>query len=71
MDRDWFINEYSQIHDNLEKIESEINEHIKNKIYLLDKDEVLKDLQERAKKEIERLNKTREDERRIFNYENN
>lgn len=70
MDKDWFISEYSQIHDNLGKLELEITEHIKNKIYLLDKGEVLKELQERTQKEIERLNKTREDERRIFNYQN-
>ncbi len=70
MNKDWFINEYSQIHDNLSKLENEIDEHIKNKIYLLDKGEVLKELQERSQKEIERLNKTREDERRIFNYKN-
>lgn len=70
MDKDWFIKEYSQIHDNLGKLELEIAEHIKNKIYLLDKGEVLKELHERTQKEIERLNKTREDERRIFNYKN-
>ena len=70
MNKDWFINEYSQIHDNLSKLENEIDEHIKNKIYLLDKGNVLKELQERAQKEIERLNKTRENERRIFNHKN-
>ena len=70
MNKDWFINEYSQIHDNLSKLENEIDEHIKNKLYLLDKGNVLKELQERAQKEIERLNKTRENERRIFNHKN-
>jgi predicted nuclease with TOPRIM domain len=66
--KDWFINEYSEIHDNLSKLEVEIDEHIKNKIYLLDKGEVLDGLKKRAQEEIERLNKTRENERRIFNY---
>jgi predicted nuclease with TOPRIM domain len=66
--KDWFINEYSEIHDNLSKLEVEIDEHIKNKIYLLDKGEVPDGLKKRAQEEIERLNKTREDERRIFNY---
>jgi predicted nuclease with TOPRIM domain len=68
MDKNWFINEYSEIHDNLSKLETEIDEHIKNKIYLLDKGEVLEGLRKRAQEEIERLNKTRENERRIFNY---
>lgn len=66
--QEWFINEYSQIHANLSKLENEIDGHIKNKIYLLDKGEFLKELQERAQKEILKLNKTRENERRIFNY---
>jgi len=68
MDKNWFINEYSEIHENLSKLEEEIDGHIKNKIYLLDKGEVLEGLRKRAQEEIERLNKTREDERRIFNY---
>jgi hypothetical protein len=37
---------------------------------LIGNEEILEKLKNKAQLEIERLNKTREDERRIFNYQN-
>ena len=66
--KDWFIQQYSDIHNNLFIIEKEIEYHLENKENLIGNDEVLERLKNKANLEIERLNKTREDERRIFNY---
>ena len=66
--KDWFIQQYSDIHNNLFIIEKEIEYHLENKENLIGNDEVLESLKNKANLEIERLNKTREDERRIFNY---
>ena len=68
MNKDWFIQQYSDIHNNLFIIEKEIEYHLENKENLIGNDEVLESLKNKANLEIERLNKTREDERRIFNY---
>lgn len=68
MDKNWFIQRYSDIHSNLNKLESEIDEHLKNKEVLIKEDKKLEDLKRRTIETIELLNKTREDERRIFNY---
>ena len=66
--KDWFIQQYSDIHNNLFIIEKEIEYHLENKENLIGNDEVLERLKNKANLEIERLNKTREDERTIFNY---
>lgn len=66
--KEWFINQYTEIHDNLSLIEKEIEEHLKNKIHLLDGDKIIEELKKRALKEVDRLNKTRENERKVFNY---
>jgi len=68
MNKDWFISQYTEIHENLHLLESEIENHIKNKKDLIGKDEVLEDLKNRTLIEIERLNNTRKHEREIFNY---
>ena len=68
MDKDWFISQYSEIHENINFLEREIETHLKNKKNLLDKDNVLEDLKSRTISEIERLNNTRKYEREIFNY---
>lgn len=68
MDRNWFIQKYSDIHYDLNRLESEIEEHLKNKKDLLESDEKLEDLKRRTIETIELLNKTRDDERKIFNY---
>lgn len=68
MDKDWFISQYSEIHENINFLEGEIENHLKNKKNLLDKDDVLEDLKSRTIYEIERLNNTRKYEREIFNY---
>jgi hypothetical protein len=68
MDKNWFIQQYNDIHNNLSLIEKEIEYHLENKENLIGKEEILNTLKNKAQLEIERLNKTREDERRIFNY---
>jgi hypothetical protein len=68
MERDWFIQQYNDIHSNLSLIEREIEYHLENKMNLIGNDEIIDSLKNKAQLEIERLKKTREDERRIFNY---
>jgi len=68
MYKEWFIQRYSDIHSDLDKLEKEIEEHLKNKEGLIAEDKKLEDLKRRTIETIDLLNKTREDERRIFNY---
>lgn len=68
MNKNWFIQRYSDIHSDLNKLENEIEEHLKNKKDLITEDKKLEDLKRRTIETIDLLNKTREDERRIFNY---
>ena len=70
MDKNWFIQRYSDIHSDLNKLEKEIEENLKNKKDLLENDQKLEDLKRKTIETIDLLNKTREDERRIFNYQN-
>ena len=70
MDKNWFIQQYNDIHNNLSLIEKDIEYHLENKENLIGKEEILNTLKNKAQLEIERLNKTRENERRIFNYKN-
>jgi len=62
------MQQYNDIHNNLFIIEKEIEYHLENKENLIGNDGVLETLKNKAQIEIERLKKTREDERRIFNY---
>ncbi len=66
--KEWFIQKYSDIHSDLNKLENEIEEHLKNKKDLISEDKKLEDLKRRTIETIELLNKTRDDERKIFNY---
>jgi hypothetical protein len=68
MNKEWFIEQYNDIHNNLSLIEKEIEYHLENKKNLIGNEEVLETLKNKAQLEIERLKKTRENERRIFNY---
>lgn len=70
MRKEWFIQRYSDIHDDLNRLEREIEEHLKDKKDLLENDQKLEDLKIKTIETIDLLNKTREDERRIFNYQN-
>lgn len=70
MDKSWFIQRYSDLHDDLNRLEKEIDDHLKNKKDLLEKDQKLEELKRKTIETIDLLNKTREDERRIFNYKN-
>ena len=65
-----FIQKYSDIHSDLDKLEKEIEENLKNKKDLLENDQKLEDLKRKTIETIDLLNKTRDDERRIFNYQN-
>lgn len=66
--KEWFIEQYNDIHSNLSLIEKEIEYHLENKENLIGNEDVLETLKNKAQLEIERLKKTRENERRIFNY---
>lgn len=66
--KEWFIEQYNDIHNNLSTIEKEIEYHLENKENLIGNEKILKTLKNKAQLEIERLKKTRENERRIFNY---
>jgi len=70
MYKEWFIQRYSDIHDDLNRLEIEIENHLKDKKDLLENDQKLEDLKRKTIETIDLLNKTREDERRIFNYQN-
>ena len=59
-DKDWFISQYTEIHENLNSIEEEIEKHLwDNKNRIVTGDVTLENLKNRAKKEVERLEKTR------------
>lgn len=68
MDRDWFIKRYTNIHEELNALEKEIESHLKNKKEILCDENKLILLKNRILEKVNELNKTREDERRIFNY---
>ena len=61
-----FIRTYSDIHEELTILEKEIEYHISNKTDILCDDYKIKDLKKRTIEVIELLNKTRENERKIF-----
>jgi hypothetical protein len=66
--KSWFINQYSEIHDNLSRLEKQIQRYQNNKSEISSDPLILENLKIRVKEEIERLNKTREYERKLFNY---
>ena len=68
MDREWFIAQYTEIHDNLSRLEEEIEKHRNNKLNISKDPSILEKLKTETLNEIEKLNKIREHERRIFNY---
>lgn len=67
-DKQYFISQYDEIHENLSFLEREIESHLANKTIISENDQILDDLKMRTKNEIERLEKTRKYEREIFNY---
>ena len=69
MDKNWFISQYNEVHNNLSNLEKEIEHYTKNRMQILGDDSVLENLKSRVTLEIDRLNKTREYERRFFGYE--
>ena len=68
MNKDWFITQYNQVHTNLSNLEKDIDNYSQNRMSMLSDDSVLENLKIRVKLEIERLNKTREYERKLFGY---
>lgn len=64
----YFIEKYNTIHENLKFLEDEISSFVNDKETLLKSPEKLEDLKRRIFLEIEILNKTREDERKKYNY---
>lgn len=69
IDKNWFIQQYNEIHQNLSKLEKEITQHSKNRMEVLFNDSVLETLKIKVKSEIDRLNKTRDYERKIYGYD--
>ena len=68
MNKEWFITQYTEIHDNLSRLEKEIEDHQKNKFKISVDSSILEKLKIETHNEIKRLNKVREYERKIFNY---
>ena len=68
MNKDWFITQYNQVHTNLSNLEKEIDNYSQNRMSMLSDDSVLENLKIRVELEIERLNKIREYERKLFGY---
>jgi hypothetical protein len=66
--KEWFIQRYSDLHENLNKLENEIENHLENKSEIVKDDRKLNDLKKRTIETIDLLQRTRDDERRIFNY---
>jgi hypothetical protein len=66
MTKERFISKYKEIHDDIESLEKEISAFDWQKA--IGDPDLLKDLRRRVTEQVELLNKTREDERRIFNY---
>lgn len=69
IDKNWFIQQYNEIHQNLSNLEKEITQHSKNRMEVLFNDSVLETLKIKVKSEIDRLNKTRDYERKIYGYD--
>lgn len=68
MDKNWFINQYTEIHDNLSRLENQIERYQRDKSKISSDPQILETLKNEVKDEIERLNKTRENERKLFDY---
>ena len=60
MNKNWFISQYNEVHNNLSNLEKEIEHYSKYRMSMLSDDSVLENLKQRVKLEIDRLNKTRE-----------
>lgn len=68
INKEYFITQYTEIHNNLYRLEKEIDKHQKDKTQISLDSSILENLIDETNKEIERLNKTRKHEREIFNY---
>ena len=68
MDKNWFISQYNEIHNNLSDLEKEIERQTKSRMQLLSDGSILENLKNKVNLEIHRLNKTREYERKLFGY---
>ena len=66
--KEYFLKKYDQIHENLRFLENEIESCTKDKDSLIKNPDRLEDLKKRVLVEIEILNKTREDEKKQYNY---
>ena len=66
--KEWFIDRYLDLHENLAKLETEIENHISDKSDIIGDDHKLEDLKMRTVEIVNLLYLTREEERRIFNY---
>lgn len=67
-DKNWFIEKYGETHDNLSRLEKEIEGHQNNKNLISNDPMILDNLKKETLLEIQKLNNLREYERKIFNY---
>ncbi len=66
-DKAWFISQYVQIHENLKSIQDEIDFHLENnKNRILIDDNTLEKLKDKAREGVERLEKTRLEEKKLL-----
>lgn len=68
MTKKQFIKKYQKIHDEINSLEKEIQNHISNKEEILKDDSLLEKLKEKVSIQIELLNKTRKHEAKVFGY---
>jgi hypothetical protein len=67
-EKEYFIQKYKSLYVSIHTLETEIENYIKNKKDLMCDSYKIDSLKKRTHELVELLNKTREDERRIFNY---
>jgi len=63
-----FIKKYTKIHNEISRLEKEIEKHISNKEEILRDDSLLESLKSKVIKQIDLLNKTRKHESEVFGY---
>ena len=68
MNKEIYKNKYQEIHTTLNILEEEIEKHLLDKNDIINNREKMEELERRVLEAVNELNKTREDERRIFNY---
>lgn len=69
INKNWFISQYEEIHNNLYILEKKIKNLQKDKSSISLDPSILLNLRTSVENEIDRLNKTRDYERKIYGYD--